>query len=102
MRAVNLLVYGVSQIFRWIPDKLEEAVIRGLVVDDDRALVDLAAHSDDVAADYRSIGDQARRSCVGGIVRRHGIAAPRPWGGLPSIRRVGRGRRLPTRPALRR
>src|ERR1700736_2141486 len=77
IRRVHLLVQGIGQVFRWIPDKLEEAVIRGFVVDDDRSLVGLAAHSDYVAADHRSIRDQAGRGCVAGIVRRYGIAARR-------------------------
>ena len=50
-RRVDLLVQGIGQLFRGVPNKFEEAVISGLVVDDDGSFVDLAAHSDNVSTD---------------------------------------------------
>jgi len=38
-------------IFRGIPDKFEETIIFGFIVNDDGSFVDLAADTDDIAAD---------------------------------------------------
>lgn len=38
-------------VLRGIPDEFEEAIVLGFVVDDDGRLVDLAADTDDIAAD---------------------------------------------------
>src|SRR5207245_11534590 len=65
LRAKRILAYWLAQsssclqaglpdsesILRRIPDKFEEAIILGLVVDDDGRLVDLAANTNDFATD---------------------------------------------------
>ena len=42
-----------AQVFRRIPDELEEAVVVGLFKNDNRGLIDLAADADDAASDKR-------------------------------------------------
>jgi len=65
-----------DSILRGIPDKFEEQVFLGLVVNHDRGLIDLAADTDDVAADdVGSVAEGRRCGSQTGWIRTEGHAA---------------------------